>query len=633
MDQKKSLLISYNKKNINIFLNKMEKHILLEKSPNQNEFIGNKIEDFEILQSIGENSFGFISKVKSKLNQKIYIIKMIDFSKIKEKKEKQLSKNEIENINKLDSPHIIKCYGHFIEGDRYYIIMEYFNNGDLRRYIDAYKNMKKPIPEEELWKLIYQCMSGLAYIHKNHIAHRNIKPLNIYLTDKKAIKIGNFALSVNKKNKIIDAQNLMKISIESRDILMKEQKSFLSPEIYNQQNYSYKVDVYSMGMIFYEMCFFSVLGEQKMLPNGEIINDKQNENVYSQDLVNLINMMIEEDQFKRPSSFQILELIKKRFKFQNSSIGCSLRCLFTYKNMIEYLKSYIPNYKSNQIRIQKPISFSILYAFDKDKKNNYNKILNELREVLTFNNPFFEEIDEIEPKDLIDFWLKKIHIENNKIACPYSRIYTKENDIDLFDRKKMLEKYAYNFKSYFKSYITDKFFGTKEIIKTCLECNKPRYYIESFYYLKFDANEVNKYFSNSNNFILDILKKESQNYVQIELFCPHCKKKSMHREIKKIMAISFNLIISLEREEINFNNQNLKYPLSLNLDNFGVGIYNLKGVIKKSIVGQKKYFVCIYKVMNQWLISDGIKIESLKCSSPLNHKIGNIIMLFYSNEN
>ena len=86
----------------------MEKHIILEKSSNQEEFIGNKIEDFEILQNIGKSSFGIILKVKSKINQKIYIIKMIEFSLIKDEKERQFLKNEMENINKLDSPHIIK---------------------------------------------------------------------------------------------------------------------------------------------------------------------------------------------------------------------------------------------------------------------------------------------------------------------------------------------------------------------------------------------------------------------------------------------------------------------------------------------------------------------------------------------
>ena len=119
----------------------------------------------------------------------------------------------------------------------------------------------------------------------------------------------------------------------------------------------------------------------------------------------------------------------------------------------------------------------------------------------------------------------------------------------------------------------------------------------------------------------------------MELFCPLCKANTLHKVNKKIMAISFNLIISLEREELNFNNQNLKYPLTLNLDNFGVGIYNLKGVIKESIVEGKKYFISIYKVMDQWFISDGINIKQLNCLSPLNHNIGNVVMLFYNNEN
>ena len=619
----------------------MEKHIILEEKHEQNEFIGNKIEDFEILQDIGKSSFGYISKVKSKINKKIYTIKMIDFSNIQNEKERQLSKDEREIINKLVSPHIIKCYGYFVEGEKYFLILEYFNNGNLRKYIDAYKYMKKPIPEEELWKLLFQCMSGLAYIHSNRIIHRNIKPSNLYLTDKKTIKIGDFGLSANKKNKKKVNKNLIEITEISKNKLEKESLLFMSPEILNDIPYTYQTDVYSMGYIFYEMCFFTTIKiESEMKPNGEIINKikdiapKQNINVYSQDLVNLINLMIEEDQFKRPSSSEILEMIRKRFVIQNSSIGCVFRCFFTYTRIIDYLKIHFPNYNTYEIKKQKPITSIFLYAFDNYKKNNYNnKILNELREVLIFNNPFFEELEEIEPADLVHFLIKKLHCENNKKDYPYSRIYTKEDDLDIFDQNKMLKKYRDNFMDYLKSLISDKFFLTSETIKTCLNCNHPRYYIESSFYLKFDANEVNKYFPNSNNFILDVLKKESENYIQIELFCPLCKTNTVHKVNKKILAISFNLIISLESEENNFSNQNLKYPMTLNLANFGSGTHNLKGVIKESIIEGQKYFICIYKEMNQWFISDGINKEQLNGSSPLDHNIGNVIMLFYSNEN
>ncbi len=146
----------------------MSKHIISgQEIENNNEIIGNNINDFEILQTLGKGSYGFVAKVKSKKNNKIYAMKMIDFSLIKEQTEKQLSIDEIQIIKSLNSPHIIKFYNSFNIGERYYILMEYINNGDLKGYITAQQNLKTSIPEKELWQIFYQCMSGLSYIHKN----------------------------------------------------------------------------------------------------------------------------------------------------------------------------------------------------------------------------------------------------------------------------------------------------------------------------------------------------------------------------------------------------------------------------------------------------------------------------------
>jgi len=571
---------------------------------------------------------------------------MIDFSLIKDEQEKQLSKTEIDIISKLDSPHTIKFYGYFKDRDReiYYILMEYINNGDIKGYIAAYQNMKKAIPEEELWELFYQCVLGLFYIHCNNIIHRDIKPANLFLTDNKTIKIGDFGVSAIRKIRQINYQNSDNTLNLTKETLMIGTPLYMCPEMYNHKEYGYKVDVYALGCTFYEMCFFSPprIPVPIMSPQGEIITDlqlvtpKENKNIYDQALLDLINKMIEKDEKKRPSSTELLEVFKNHYGITNSSIGCVFRCLLTYQNFIKHLKKYIPN---NEIKIKKPISSAFLYACENDKNNNYNEILNNIRNTLIVYNPFFEERDEIEPNDLVDFLIKKLHIENNKINNEkyrkYSRIYTKKNDNDVLDEQKMQNKYIYTFKNIFKSYISDQFYGMKETIKYCFACNKTRYCPESFYYLKFDANEVNKIASNSNNFILDIFKKERDNFVQNELFCPFCQKDTNHKVSQKIMANPSNLIISLESELTNFENQNLQYPLTLNLDNseFGIGTYNLKGIIKKSIFQGKKYYICLYKEMNQWFLSDGITINQLNSPSPLFHKIGNIVMLFYSNEN
>ena len=132
----------------------MEKHIILEQKYPLKENIGNKIEDFEILQILGKGKYGFVSKVKSKINQKIYAMKMTDISLIKDEVEKEISKNEIEIINILDSPHIIKYYGYFNVGERYYIIMEFINNGNIKDYIFAYKDKKKNNSRRRIMEII-----------------------------------------------------------------------------------------------------------------------------------------------------------------------------------------------------------------------------------------------------------------------------------------------------------------------------------------------------------------------------------------------------------------------------------------------------------------------------------------------
>ena len=103
----------------------------------------------------------------------------------------------------------------------------------------------------------------------------------------------------------------------SRETLMIGTPLYMSPEMYNHQEYGSKVDVYSMGCTFYEMCFFSppripvpiisIKGEK--ITDLQDIAPKQNINDYSSDLLILINEMIEKDENKRLSSNGILQMI------------------------------------------------------------------------------------------------------------------------------------------------------------------------------------------------------------------------------------------------------------------------------------------------------------------------------------
>ena len=110
----------------------MDSHIILEQeNENKKEDIGNKLDDFEILQTLGKGSYGFVAKVKSKINQKIYAMKMIDLALMKDPMELEFTLNEINIIQALNSPHIVKHYANFTINKKIYKIMEYINNGDI----------------------------------------------------------------------------------------------------------------------------------------------------------------------------------------------------------------------------------------------------------------------------------------------------------------------------------------------------------------------------------------------------------------------------------------------------------------------------------------------------------------------
>ena len=131
--------------------------------------MGDKSDDFEILRKLGKGGFGQVFKVRSKINNKVYAMKILNIKEIKkEKGEKayQLTMNETTILEGLSHPHIIKYYKNFIEGNYLYIIIEYSANGDMKSFLDAHKMFNKHIPEEKLWNICLQCMEALYYVIK-----------------------------------------------------------------------------------------------------------------------------------------------------------------------------------------------------------------------------------------------------------------------------------------------------------------------------------------------------------------------------------------------------------------------------------------------------------------------------------
>lgn len=182
---------------------------------------------------------GAFSKVYlAKWRETFVVAKVIDpeFAKLK----KTLVLREIAIMSKLHHPNIVQFLG-FID-DPFILVIEYISNGTISSNNRNFnKNQKLSIMKDIL--------RGLAYLHNRRplsLIHRDIKPSNILITASKMAKIADFGLSKFYNMQVdIDSSNNNSFVGTRR---------YMAPEIFNGLNsYNHKVDIYSAGILFYEL--------------------------------------------------------------------------------------------------------------------------------------------------------------------------------------------------------------------------------------------------------------------------------------------------------------------------------------------------------------------------------------------
>lgn len=143
----------------------------------------------------------------------------------------------MEMIKRTPHPNIVGCYDIIHMANETLLILEYCDSGDLKGIL------KKPIKEKFAQFYFCQLANGLKYLSQHNIIHRDIKPRNILLTDnRKILKIADFGFATNFKT-----QSLHETICGS--------PLYMAPEIMNNNMYNNQTDLWSIGMILYEMLF------------------------------------------------------------------------------------------------------------------------------------------------------------------------------------------------------------------------------------------------------------------------------------------------------------------------------------------------------------------------------------------
>ena len=116
--------------------------------------------------------------------------------------------------------------------------MEFANQGDLQSKIKKAATMKTKISETDIWNVGYHCLEGLLKLHEANIIHRDIKPANIFFHNGIA-KIGDLNVAKHLKDPFTVTQT--------------GTPYYASPEVWSEEPYNFKSDIWSLGCVLYEM--------------------------------------------------------------------------------------------------------------------------------------------------------------------------------------------------------------------------------------------------------------------------------------------------------------------------------------------------------------------------------------------
>ena len=146
---------------------------------------------YELFERIGEGGMSVVYKAKDKLLNRFVAIKILKPEFINDHKFIDSFRRESQAAASLSHPNIVNIYDVGREGNIHYIVMELIEGRTLSEYIKAQGPMSYP----KVIALSKQIAAALAFAHKNHIIHRDIKPQNIIISKEGKVKVTDFGIA------------------------------------------------------------------------------------------------------------------------------------------------------------------------------------------------------------------------------------------------------------------------------------------------------------------------------------------------------------------------------------------------------------------------------------------------------
>ncbi|HEX7976370.1 MAG TPA: serine/threonine-protein kinase [Anaerolineales bacterium] len=202
--------------------------------------IGDQLDHFQILEHLAQGGMSDIYRAMDLVNRREVAIKVPDPTMIGDPAQYERFQRELEVMNTLSHPAILKGLGSGTHNRIPYLVTELVEGKSLRKWIDA----SAPMPAGEIVPLICKIADGMAYCHEHGVIHRDLKPENILITAQGQPVIMDFGLALTKSAHRVTYSNLS-ATMGTPD--------YMAPEQIEGQRGDQRTDIYGLGTIFFEM--------------------------------------------------------------------------------------------------------------------------------------------------------------------------------------------------------------------------------------------------------------------------------------------------------------------------------------------------------------------------------------------
>ena len=200
---------------------------------------GQKINDrYQIIRTVGEGGMANVYLAYDTILDRNVAVKILRGDLAEDEKFVRKFQREAISASSLTHPNIVEMYDVGEDDGRYFIVMEFVEGITLKNLIKRRKNLTLP----EVVDIMLQLTSGIACAHDSYIIHRDIKPQNVLILDDGRVKITDFGIAMALNSNELTQTNSVMGSVH-----------YLPPEQANGTGATVKSDIYSLGILMYEL--------------------------------------------------------------------------------------------------------------------------------------------------------------------------------------------------------------------------------------------------------------------------------------------------------------------------------------------------------------------------------------------